>query len=298
MHMVSNLSVSEEKINITHLLPLSPLSHLKTGGKALMASFPENENDVFALIEYAVANGLRYRAAGGLSNTLIPDEGFDGLIIMMTDMKGITISGSTLTAAAGETLESCIRTSLGNSLSGLEHFSGIPGTIGGALAVNAGADGAALSDYLLSAKVITRDGTLKRITREEGLFSYRSSNVRDDEVIVSVTLELEKCDDISPSLEKSRLLRRKRTQEGQYDHPSLGCVFRNPEGDSAGRIIDSLGLKGLTHGGACIAENHANFIVNTGTSTSSDYFSLAEEVRRTVLEKTGISLEYEIRFLK
>ncbi|MGN0907364.1 MAG: UDP-N-acetylmuramate dehydrogenase [Bullifex sp.] len=294
--MVSNVSVSEEKINIRHFLPLSSLSWLRTGGMSAEAAFPRTAEEAALLISYAEKKQIPFRVVGGLSNTLVPDEGFEGLLIIMTEMKGITIHEDTITAASGEPLSAVIRKSFTSSLEGMEHFTGIPGTIGGAVAVNAGSCGFSISDYLLHADIITKDGKTKRITKDDG-FSYRTSPVREDEVITSVTLKLRKTDDIWKVKSSFNALLKKRTLSGQYRYPSLGCVFRNPEGDTAGRIIDSLGLKGMRCGDALVWENHANFIVNTGGATSAEYLTLARKVKKTVFEKTGINLEYEVRFL-
>ena len=295
MYMVSNVSVSEEKINISSSLPLSSHSFLKTGGRAREAAFPQDADDVLALIRRNP--GKRIRAVGGLSNTLVSDDGFDGLLLIMTHMKGITIDGETLTCAAGEKPDSVIRAALEAGLEGMEAFAGLPGTMGGAVAGNAGAEGMSISDILRYADALTADGTAKRIESENYLFSYRSSPFSDDDIITSICLGLKKSADIAAAKERANAIRRSRAASGQFAFPSLGCVFRNPEGDAAGRIIDSLGLKGFAHGGARVSENHANVILNTGNATSSDYLSLAEEVRRIVLERTGIRLEYEIRFL-
>ena len=243
--------------------------------------------------------GERWVVLGRGSNVLVSDDGFDGVVVSLgRDFRRCRFDEETsrFSIGAGALLSTAVQDAFHRSLSGLEFAVGTPGTIGGAVRMNAGSRDRWLSEVLVSVTTLSADGTLARRPVDEFAWGYRTSSIASDEVVVECELQGTAAD---PTRVRARmeeaLARRRATQP--LSEPSCGSVFKNPEGHSVGKIIDDAGLKGYQVGGARVSEVHANFIVNTGNATAQDVRTLMEIIQTKVFEKYGIELAPEVRLL-
>lgn len=233
---------------------------------------------------------------GGGSNILFGDRGFDGIVVRLAgDMSGYRFEGSVLHVGAGAHVPALVKESAERGLSGLECLAGVPGTIGGALVGNAGTRDEWIGEAVASVNVALESGQIVPLDRRELSFSYRTSNLAGRPVTGAV-LNLKKGskNDILNKLKERMLRRTQRQPAGTWN---AGSVFRNPPDDSAGRLIEACGLKGLAFGGAQVSEKHANFIVNAGSATAADVRSLVALVRQKVKEKFQVELTLEIKIV-
>lgn len=250
-------------------------------------------------VKYFRLNKVKYAVLGRGSNILAPDEGFDGVILHFgSDFSGIEEDGTRLTVQSGASLSAVCIKAQQSGLSGMENLYGIPGSVGGGLFMNAGAYGTEMKDVVVSAEYIDENGELQTVTVDEMKLSYRRSIFSDRNCIVtSVTFELTKGE---PNKIKESMTEcmKKRTSKQPLEYPSAGSTFKRPEGSYASLLIEQCGLKGLSVGGAQVSEKHSGFVINTGNATFSDVMELCENVKNTVKEKTGYSLELEPIILK
>lgn len=295
--MVSNVSIIEEKINILTDYDISLISPIKCGGKAKYITFPNSIEQIQKALEFAKSRGLKTYILGGLTNTIVCDNGINGLAICTNRLKGITIENNIVNAICGESLSNVINFSINNNLSGLESLSGIPGTIGGAVKGNAGSYDRAISDVFYYADIILSNGEIKRIYNDEKLFSYRSSAFLKDCIIYSISLKLKEENDNKELIKQRDNYLKIRKEKGQYEKPSLGCVFKNLKGISAGSLIEKCGLKGTKINGSEVSINHANFICVNEKTTAKDYLTLSKLLKDKVKQEFNIDLEYEINIL-
>lgn len=276
-------------------IPLSEHTTFKTGGRAKWLAEAENEEELKALYEYAIKKNIPHFLLACGSNTLARDEGFDGLIIKLSgEFKKISHEKTKLSCGGGVFLPTLQAYAVRNSLSGLESLSGIPGSVGGAIMINAGTKFGNISEVLESVRVL--DGTLNYIALEKSeiKFSYRNSSLKNKIVVgATFTMSRKKPDEILKKINEY-MSYRVRTQPTK---PSAGSIFKNPPGYFAGKLIEECGLKGKKIGGAMISEEHANFIVNNGNAKSKDILELIDTARKEVKEKFGINLELEINIL-
>lgn len=251
------------------------------------------------LLKYLRGNSIKYGIIGRGSNIIAADEGFDGVILLFGgDFAQIEIKGTMITCQSGALLAAACVQAQQNSLSGMENLFGIPGTVGGALYMNAGAYGSEMSDIVISADYIDTDGNIKTMNAEDMKLSYRHSIFSDNEfVIVSVKMQLSegRSDEIKSAMNECMS---KRTAKQPLEYPSAGSIFKRPEGSYASLLVDQCGLKGFTCGGAMVSEKHSGFVINKGYATCADVLELCDEVRRIVKEKTGFELELEPVILK
>jgi len=272
------------------------LTTYKTGGICKYLVSPKNVESLIELIKILKNSNIDYKILGNGSNILVSDETFNGVVIKLDKLNDLEINDTTITVGAGHSLISLALTCSNKGLSGLEWASGIPGTVGGAVYMNAGAYLKSVSDFLIEIKMLDNDLSIKTLKCEELGFSYRKSNLMDNKYIVlSATFKLvdgEK-DEILKVI-KDRKERRMSSQPLEY--PSAGSVFRNPEGDYAGRLVEECGLKGKQIGGAQISEKHANFVINKDNATSSDIKFLIELAKSEVYKKFNIELKIEQEF--
>lgn len=269
---------------------IKKLTSFKIGGKIAKMIFPETVDEfVQSLKEYPQAF-----VAGNLSNTLVSSDGFDGVVISTLGLNEIIIEGGKITAGAGVKGPKLAQTVAQKGLSGLEFMIGFPGSVGGEVYMNAGANGQCVADVLKSAKVYCPEQGLLTLT-DLG-FGYRTSICqKKNYVVLEVEFELEKCEGVKEKMDENLAFRK--SHQPSLALPNCGSIFKNPEGDSAGRLLDECGLKGLEVGGVKVWENHANFIVNHNDGTSTDVINLMREMRKRVKEKFDIELKPEIRFL-
>lgn len=277
--------------------PMSAHTTLKLGGPADYMVFPRNGEEIAAMFREAAENGVPVTVIGHGSNLLVLDGGIRGLVICIgKNMRKITREGNSLKAQAGAMLGSAALEAAEAGLTGLEFASGIPGTVGGGVTMNAGAYDGEMAQVVTEVRGIRPDGTAVRLSREEMNFGYRHSVVQEKDFIVTeVTFELKPGD---PAMIRARMseLNTKRSEKQPLDLPSAGSTFKRPEGYYAAALIDQCGLKGYSIGGARVSEKHAGFLVNTGTS-SRDFLNLMKKVQAIVEERAGVRLEPEIRIV-
>ena len=270
---------------------------LRLGGKADWLAFPRNAEEIAALYAEAGQAGLPVTVIGHGSNLLVLDGGIRGLVIRVEkNMRSIRREGNRLIAQAGAMLGTAAAAAAEAGLTGLEFASGIPGTVGGGMTMNAGAYGGEMSDVTVRVDGMTPDGKPISLNRDEMRFGYRTSAVKERNLIVTeVTMELQPGDSAGIRAKMSELNAR-RAEKQPLDVPSAGSTFKRPEGFFAAALIDQCGLKGYSIGGAQVSRKHAGFLVNNGSS-SRDYLALVRHVQQVVQEQTGIQLEPEIRIV-
>ena len=254
-------------------------------------------DEVCPLISLLKKEGMAYTLIGNGSNLLVSDEGIPGVVISFgTQMADVEVSGNKIKAQAGILLSRLASFAASNALSGLEFASGIPGTLGGAIAMNAGAYGGEMKDVVESVEVL-EDGEVKTYSCEDMDFSYRHSVVQEKEMIVlSVTLSLTpgNADEITAAVKE---LNAKRMEKQPLNFPSAGSTFKRPEGYFAGKLIEDAGLRGYRVGGAQVSEKHCGFVVNTGNATAADIYHLILDVQAKVKEQFDVMLEPEVRMI-
>lgn len=286
-----------ERFEVLENADMRQYTTLKLGGTADWLAFPRSAAEIAELFAEAGAAGLPVTVIGHGSNVLVLDGGIRGLVIRIDkNMKSIRREGNRLTAAAGAMLGAVAGFAVENGLTGLEFASGIPGTVGGAVTMNAGAYGGEMKDVVVRVDGILPDGTEMSLSGEEMQFGYRRSAVKDLNLIVTeVTMELAEGDPAEIRAKMSEL-NRQRAEKQPLDVPSAGSTFKRPEGFYAAALIDQCGLKGYSVGGAQVSMKHAGFLVNSGDS-SRDYLELVRTVQRIVRERAGVELETEIRII-
>jgi UDP-N-acetylmuramate dehydrogenase len=278
--------------------PMDQYTTFRVGGKAEALYETNDIEDLRQVITYLWEEGIPYMAVGRGSNLLVKDEGIEGLVIRfcgsLAEVEQEQADDLTILAGAGLPIADLLTYCRKSGLGGLEFLAGIPGTIGGAVVMNAGAFGKEIGDRVLAIHMITRQGDLVVKDRSEILFSYRKLRIERGNVVIQVCLQLEvEPEEIVAGRIGDNLKRRKETQPLEY--PSAGSIFMNPPNDYAARLIEKVGLKGEKIGGAMISEKHANFIVNTGGAKASDVLALMHLAQEKVKEQTGIELQPEIQ---
>ena len=276
--------------------PMSLHTTFRVGGPADVYAEPEDEWELRELMDTCEAAGTPYLLIGHGSNLLIGDGGFRGTVICLGKaFSEITVDGEVITARAGALLSAVANTALEHGLTGMEFASGIPGSVGGALVMNAGAYGGEIRDILLSADILEMDGTADR-TDAEGLeLGDRTSNITAlGRTVLGASFRLKKGDPAEIEA-KMKDLNGRRKEKQPLEYPSAGSTFKRPEGYFAGKLIQDAGLKGFSIGGAQVSEKHAGFVINKGNATAKDILDLIKEVQRRVFEDAGVRLETEIR---
>lgn len=278
---------------------LSAHSSFRIGGPARLALFPETREQMLRALELLRLGEEPYLVIGNGSNLVFPDEGFAGTVLFTGRFRDCTVAQDRICAAAGILLSALAKRAQEQGLGGLEFAHGIPGTLGGAVYMNAGAYGGSMEQVLLTSTYYDMaDGSLHTLSGEEHAFGVRRSIYQDrpTAVLLEATLALSPRDP-EEIAERMRELSLKRRSSQPLEFPSAGSVFKRPEGYYAGKLIEDCGLKGFSIGGAQVSEKHAGFIINRGGATAADVRALTEEVARRVKETFGVALETEIRFL-
>lgn len=279
---------------------LSPLTTYKIGGAAEYYCEPKNIKEIKTALAFADDNELTKTIIGGGSNVLISDKGVNGFVISTNKLLNVKINNNLVVAESGISIDKLNQKMISNSFSGLEFSGGLPGTVGGAIYMNARAYGRQMSDVVCLVCAMNTDGELLTFSNKKIGFDYKKSifTERSDLIILNVTFELKKRDkkEIKQKYKKNIL---DRESKGQFMFPSAGCVFKNDYeiGIPSGKIIDKLGLRGLKIGGAQISEKHGNFIFNVNKARSEDIKELIETIEKKVLEKKGITLQREIKLI-
>lgn len=274
--------------------PLSNMVWFRTGGPAEVLFRPADEEDLRNFLQKTPAD-IPVSVLGVGSNLLVRDGGIRGVVIKLgKPFSEIKIDGTLVTAGGGATDVSVAFAAARAGIAGLEFLRGIPGTVGGALRMNAGAYGREVADVLVSARALDRAGQMHTIESSDFGFSYRKTSVPDDWIFLSATFRGKKGKpaDIEKEMEAIQAAR-EATQPMRVK--TGGSTFKNPEGGKAWQLIEKAGCRGLTVGGARVSEKHCNFLINTGQATAADLEALGEAVRKKVFEKTGVTLDWEIK---
>ena len=270
----------------------------KVGGPAELFLSPEDAGQTAKLVRFCEKEEIPVFVLGKGSNLLVSDRGIKGAVIYTGKQCGISlVDENTVRAQSGASLAQLCTFALENSLSGLEFAYGIPGTVGGAVFMNAGAYGGEMKDVLLNSDYVSTDGTSGELDNEAMELSYRHSAYENSNLVItaaSVRLAPADRNEIKSTM-NDILARRKEKQPLEY--PSAGSTFKRPEGNFAGALIEQCGLKGVSVGGAQVSEKHAGFIINRGGATAADILSLIKHVQARVKAQTGVSLETEIRLI-
>lgn len=271
----------------------------RIGGPVDLLVQPESVEELQKALQQARASGQPYYVIGGGSNLLVADEGLPGTVIQLGGcLCGLQINGTRVIAEAGVPLPLLARKAAEQNLSGLEFAAGIPGTVGGAVVMNAGAYSSQISNVIRQVVCCDKNGEMVTLDVSDCQFSYRNSRFKrnSDYTVVSVTMELTlgEQQEILDRMQHNTSLRK---EKQPVEYPSAGSIFKNPPGDAAGRLVELVGAKGWRQGGAMVSEKHSNFIVNVDSATCTDVLQLIARVKQGVQEKTGIILEEEILFL-
>ena len=281
--------------NIEVDVPMAKYTWMKVGGPADFYIEPADKNDLISIIKYFYEHQYLWMMLGRGSNVLVSDEGIRGAVINIENsLSDIRIENSLVFAEAGVRLTKFVDFCIQNELAGVEMLAGIPGTIGGAVAMNAGAHGGEIADHLVEVEII-HDGIVQRIQKGKESFAYRSSRFAGD-VVLGASFQLKHGDKKKLSaIRHEFILKRNETQPLEY--PNLGSMFKNPMNTFAARLIEQAGLKGKRIGDAQVSEKHANFIVNLGNAKAADIVKLIDLVKRTVYQNSGLMLELEVKMV-
>ncbi len=285
------------KYNLTENEPMSKHTTFRIGGKAdLFVS--ADEKSLPQLLKEAADEKIPVTIIGNGSNLLVGDGGIRGLVIEIgKGMDNIEISDNIMTVGAGTLLSKAANTAAAHGLSGMEFAAGIPGSVGGAVVMNAGAYGGEMKDIILDVDVITKEGEYRRLSLEELELSYRHSCIIENEyIVVRARLMLHEKDEVQIRLVMEDLKNR-RIEKQPLNFPSAGSTFKRPEGYFAGKLIMDAGLRGYSVGGAQVSEKHCGFVVNKGGATASDVVKLMKDVRDKVMEEFGVELEPEVKMI-
>lgn len=275
--------------------PMKNHTSFKIGGLADILIMPKSSEEINFIIDACKSCNVNFFVMGNGTNLLVSDKGIRGVVIKISkNYSDVSVKENIVTAKSGVLLSSLSNTALNNSLSGIEFASGIPGTLGGAVYMNAGAYGGEIKDVLKSAEVIYGDKILN-LQASELDFEYRSSRVAKEGLIVlEACLEL-KHGEYDLIKEEMQNLKKQRNEKQPVEFPSAGSTFKRPVGHFAGKLIMDAGLRGFAVGGAKISEKHCGFVINQGNATAEDVLELVERVKEIVYEKSGVMLEPEIR---
>ena len=281
---------------------LKELSSMKTGGNASVCYLPENESELIVIIKQLNGENSKFAVLGNMSNVLIPDKGIEIPVIVTTEMKGVKLKDETdktvtVYAESGVSFTKLAFEMCKKGYSGLEFAYGIPGTVGGAVYMNAGAYGGEAKDVISKVTVCDKQGNVKEFTKEECNFGYRHSVFSDNGmVILGAEFVLTKAD-ADKCVSDAKEIMQKRIDKQPLEYPSCGSTFKRPEGYFAGKLIQDSELMGYSVGGAQVSEKHAGFVINRNNATTEDVLCLMRKVREIVKEKFGVTLEEEIKLL-
>lgn len=297
--MAEDLATVFPAIEILRHEPLAHYTHTKTGGPADYLAFPTNIQETKSLLAYANQEQLPVTVIGNASNLIVKDGGIRGLVMILTKMDQITADAThhTVTAAAGVALIKATQVAQANALSGFEWAAGIPGSVGGAVFMNAGAYGGEISDVATSVEVLTPQGEIRTLSLAEMDFGYRHSSVQDyHDIVLAATFTLTPGEKPAIQAQMDELNARRAAKQ-PLELPSCGSVFKRPTGHYTGQLIQEAGLQGLKWGGAQVSTKHAGFIVNIDHATATDYLDLIHHIQAVIWEKNQVHLETEVRII-
>lgn len=286
------------QISILEQEPMQKHTTFRIGGAAKYFAMPKNVDEIMTLIRYCQEQELPYCVLGNGSNVLFTDNGYEGMIIRIgSAMSEIRVDGTSVYAQAGAILARVANLAYEAGLTGMEFAAGIPGSIGGAIVMNAGAYGGEMKDIVSYVEVLSTDGTLRSYACDEMEFAYRHSIIDADKIVVGVGLTLEHGDKTA-ILDRMNELAEARRSKQPLEYPSAGSTFKRPEGYFAAKLIDDSGLRGYRVGGAMVSEKHCGFVVNVKQASSADVLAVMQHVQEVVNEKYGVMLEPEVRIIR
>ncbi|MCR6513894.1 MAG: UDP-N-acetylmuramate dehydrogenase [Clostridium sp.] len=271
--------------------------YFKVGGPVDVLVVPNDFEQVVKTIEVCKENKIPYYVIGNGSNLLVKDGGMKGVVIKLTELNNISSEGEDITADCGVLLKDVSKLAVQNELTGFEFACGIPGSVGGAVFMNAGAYNGEISEVIKCAKVLTRDGEIKDLNKEELELGYRSSKVmKEGGIILRATFTLKKGE---KETIQNRVddLTEKRESKQPLEYPSAGSTFKRPEGYFAGKLIQDAGLKGYSIGGACVSNKHSGFVINKGGASAKDILDVIHHVQDEVMKQFGVKLDTEVRII-
>ena len=284
------------KCKVLYNEPLCNHTSFRIGGPADALALPESRDELLGLISNLKNDSIRFMIMGNGSNLLFSDSGYRGAVIKLSRMSALNISNDIISAEAGVLLSSAATEAMKAGLAGFEFGSGIPGTVGGAVFMNAGAYGDEIKDVFLHAEVLTDKGSINIYTCEEMDFGYRRSRLNENGILLSASFKLNAGEYGSIKAKTDELNNARRSKQ-PLEMPSAGSVFRRPPGLYAGKLIMDSGLRGYSIGGAQVSEKHCGFIVNKGGASCDDVLRLIEHIQATVLSQFNVSLVPEIRII-
>ena len=268
------------------------------GGKADVLVEVKEEYQLVDLIKFNQKNNIETTIIGNGTNILVTDKGIRGCVIIISkNYDRISLDGNLLRVSAGSLLSKASKFSFENSLTGMEEVSGIPGSLGGAVAMNAGAYGVEMKDIIKSVRLVSKTGEILEVSNEDMDFSYRHSKVFDDDLVVSEAIFELKKDDKEKIYEKYEDFTNRRVTKQPLDKKSAGSTFKRPVGSYASKLIDECGLKGYRKGDCQVSEKHCGFLINNGNASYEEMINFIEEVASIVFEKTGFKLEREVKVI-
>lgn len=297
MEIVKQIKEELAGIEILFNEPLKQYTYTKVGGAADYLAFPRNQYELKRIVTFANNHEIPWMVLGNSSNIIVRDGGIDGFVIMFDNFRDIKVNGYVIEAEAGAKIIDVTHVACYHSLTGFEFACGIPGSIGGAVYMNAGAYGGEIAHILQSCKVLTPEGDIKTLSASDLAFGYRRSKIQDTgDVVIAAKFALApgNYDQINQEMARLTYLRELKQP---LEYPSCGSVFKRPVGHFAGQLISEAGLKGHRIGGVEVSEKHAGFMINVDQGTAKDYEDLIAHVIATVEKSAGVTLEREVRII-
>lgn len=286
------LLCKESEIDYELNADLAGLSSMKIGGKCDILVKPRGEGALRSAVITCISENIPYLVLGRGSNVMFGN--FGGAVILTSGLNSVCVSGNTITAEAGASLAAVCKAALDNTLGGMECLFGIPGSVGGALYMNAGAYGAEMKDVVKSARVLLENGEITEVPLSEMDLGYRHSAFQGKNMcILSVTMELSEGNPAEIKAKMDDVSKRRRDKQ-PLEYPSCGSTFKRPEGYFAAALIEECGLKGYSIGGAQVSDKHSGFVINKGGATFEDVTELISHIKRVVAEQKGVNLECEM----
>ena len=288
--------LTEEQVKIEE--PMKNHTTFRVGGPAAYFVMPRTAEEVAKVTELCAQENVPYYIVGNGSNLLVSDKGYDGVIIQIyKQMSQVEVKGREIYAQAGALLSMVAKRALDTELAGFEFAAGIPGTLGGACVMNAGAYGGEMKDVLKSVTVLDKDGNVKKLAKDELELGYRTSVIaKKGYIVLDAVIELKegKAEEIKALMDD---LKERRITKQPLEYPSAGSTFKRPEGYFAGKLIEDAGLRGFQVGGAQVSEKHCGFVINRNHATAADIMELMRQVQIRVKENSGVDLEPEVKRL-
>lgn len=297
MEIVKQIKEELAGIEILFDEPLKQYTYTKVGGAADYLAFPRNQYELKRIVTFANAHEIPWMVLGNSSNIIVRDGGMEGFVIMFDHFHDVRVNGYVIEAEAGAKLIDVTHVARYHSLTGFEFACGIPGSIGGAVYMNAGAYGGEIAHILQSCKVLTPEGEIKTLSASDLAFGYRHSKIQETgDVVISAKFALAPGNYDQINQEMARLTHLRDLKQ-PLEYPSCGSVFKRPVGHFAGQLISEAGLKGHRIGGVEVSEKHAGFMINVDHGTAKDYEDLIAHVIATVEKSAGVTLEREVRII-